>query len=159
MEASQIRAPSAGSAATMVAVNPESLRALVAAFEARTLPKLAWTHEAHLAVCWDADRRFGPERAVDVMRTLIRAYNDATGQPNSDTEGYHETLTRYFVAAVHAAGAADPDALVELPSCRREAPLRHWSRQRLFSVQARRGWVEPDLAPLPWITRAVRPRG
>jgi hypothetical protein len=27
-------------------------------------------------------------------------------------------------------------------------PLTFWSRERLFSVAARRGWVEPDLAPL-----------
>jgi hypothetical protein len=27
-------------------------------------------------------------------------------------------------------------------------PLGFWSRERLFSVAARRGWVEPDLAPL-----------
>jgi hypothetical protein len=30
----------------------------------------------------------------------------------------------------------------------RDLPLRHWSRERLFSVEARHGWVEPDLAPL-----------
>jgi hypothetical protein len=27
--------------------------------------------------------------------------------------------------------------------------MRHYSRARLFSVDARRGWVEPDLEPLP----------
>ena len=27
-------------------------------------------------------------------------------------------------------------------------PLTHWSRERLFSVEARRGWVDPDLKPL-----------
>ena len=27
-------------------------------------------------------------------------------------------------------------------------PLSFWSRARLFSVAARRGWVEPDLKPL-----------
>src|SRR5690606_30156650 len=36
----------------------------------------------------------------------------------------------------------------------RAAPLSHWSRERLFSVAARRRWVPPDLAPLPWWTPA-----
>jgi len=27
--------------------------------------------------------------------------------------------------------------------------LEYWTRERLFSVEARRNWVEPDLAPLP----------
>ena len=28
--------------------------------------------------------------------------------------------------------------------------LTYWSRETLFSVEARRAWVEPDLAPLPF---------
>jgi len=28
--------------------------------------------------------------------------------------------------------------------------LAYWSKERLFSVEARRAWVEPDLAPLPF---------
>jgi hypothetical protein len=29
------------------------------------------------------------------------------------------------------------------------APLDYYSPERLMSVEARRGWVEPDLTPLP----------
>ena len=79
----------------------------------------------------------------------IRAYNEATGTPNTDAGGYHETLTAYYVGAVHAA-ATTPVALLTHPACRRDAPLRHWSRVRLLSVEARRSWLDPDLAPLPW---------
>jgi hypothetical protein len=28
--------------------------------------------------------------------------------------------------------------------------MRYWSKPRLFSVEARRRWVEPDLAPPPY---------
>jgi hypothetical protein len=31
----------------------------------------------------------------------------------------------------------------------RDWPLRFWSKERLFSVDARRAWVEPDLAAMP----------
>jgi hypothetical protein len=27
-------------------------------------------------------------------------------------------------------------------------PLRHWTRERLFSWEARSGWLAPDLLPL-----------
>ena len=27
--------------------------------------------------------------------------------------------------------------------------LAHWTKDRLFSVEARRAWVAPDLQPLP----------
>ena len=31
----------------------------------------------------------------------------------------------------------------------RDLPLRYYSRERLMSVAARTGWLEPDLSPLP----------
>ena len=34
------------------------------------------------------------------------------------------------------------------PITGRRAPLRHWSRELLFSPAAKERWVEPDLAPL-----------
>jgi hypothetical protein len=35
------------------------------------------------------------------------------------------------------------------PMGRRDWPLRFYSRVRLFSVEARRAFVEPDIAALP----------
>jgi hypothetical protein len=77
---------------------------------------------------------------------------------NSDTEGYHETITRVFLHGVRLfLGEADPkEPLHELvnelllsPMGRRDWPLRFYSRERLFSVEARRNFVPPDLAALP----------
>ena len=65
---------------------------------------------------------------------------------------HHETVTAYYVGAVHALVDRSLDELVAHPACSRAAPLSHWSRERLFSVAARRRWVPPDLAPLPWWT-------
>jgi hypothetical protein len=44
---------------------------------------------------------------------------------------------------------AKVNALLLAEEGRRDWPLRFYSAQRLFSVEARRGWVEPDLAALP----------
>ncbi|MEN9644999.1 MAG: hypothetical protein RL238_1668 [Actinomycetota bacterium] len=123
---------------------------LVAAFEARTLPKAEWTHEAHVVVCWSTVARLGGDAALAHLRTAIPRYNVATGTPNSDTDGYHDTITVYYVAAVTALAGAPLDEVIAHPSCSRAAPLAYWSREQLFSVPARRGWVEPDLQPLPW---------
>ena len=46
------------------------------------------------------------------------------------------------------AGLSD-EAILSHPTTSREAPLRHWRRETLFSVPARRGYVTPDLSPLP----------
>jgi hypothetical protein len=41
------------------------------------------------------------------------------------------------------------NALLLTPMGRRDWPLRFYSRERLFSVEARRTFVKPDLAALP----------
>jgi hypothetical protein len=136
-------------------------RAIVAIGEgliAQTLPKADWTHEAHLAAtCWIVRDRpdIVPERD---MGPLIRAYNASLGGVNDDHQGYHETITRAYIHAIRlhlAAGdaAALPlhecvNALLQSPRGARDWPLGHYSRDLLFSVEARRNFVAPDLAPL-----------
>jgi hypothetical protein len=133
------------------------IEALVTAFCDRSLPKECWTHEAHLRVgLWHLLHHEPPE-ALALLRQRITAYNEATGVKNSDASGYHETITRFFL---HEIGrflqradrgrsldelAAD---LIKLLGDN-DAPLRYFSREHLMSVAARRGWVEPDLRPLP----------
>ena len=124
---------------------------------ARTLPRADWTHEAHLATCaWlILDRPdILPERDLP---DLICRYNESVGGVNSDTQGYHETITQCFIRAVRRAlarsegrGLAERvNVLLLAEEGRRDWPLRFWSRERLFSSEARLGWVEPDLANLP----------
>ena len=69
-------------------------------FLARALPKEEWTHEAHLATTtWLLLKR--PDIDVDKeLPGLIRRYNESVGGVNSDSEGYHETITRAFLAGV-----------------------------------------------------------
>jgi hypothetical protein len=121
---------------------------------ARTLPKPEWTHEAHLAACaWLVFER--PEVTPETdLPEIIRSYNVAAGGVNDDTQGYHETLTqlyilgvRRFLASCEAEGLlAKVNALLASDMAPRDWPLRFYSRELLFSVPARRGWVEPDLA-------------
>lgn len=133
-------------------MNERDASRLVDDFEHLRLPKPQWTHEAHLVVCRATLQRLGPADALDHLRSAIRAYNDSTGVANTDTGGYHETLTAYYVGAVEALDLVTLDRLVAHPSCSRTAPLDHWSRARLFSVEARRAWVPPDLDPIGWWT-------
>src|SRR3954465_15791401 len=66
----------------------------------RSLPKEAWTHEAHLAAClWIVTER--PDIIPDSeMRTIISGYNVAVGGVNDDHNGYHDTITHSFLAGV-----------------------------------------------------------
>lgn len=69
---------------------------------------------------------------------------------NTDHSGYHETITRYFltVLAGHADAGNDFDDVLADPASSHEAALHHWRRDTLFSVEARRAWVPPDLVPI-----------
>ncbi|MGA9580644.1 MAG: hypothetical protein WBR13_01585 [Allosphingosinicella sp.] len=117
-----------------------------------------WTHEAHLAACcWLMVERpeISPERDLP---GLIRRFNESVGGVNSDSEGYHETLTQCFIRAVRVYLARVDRALplvgkVNGLLCseegRRDWPLCFYDPATLFSREARLGWVEPDLARLP----------
>ena len=135
-----------------------AIRSVGERFLVRSLPKAEWTHEAHLATTlWLIVERpeIAPERDLP---GLICRYNESVGGVNSDSEGYHETITQVYIAAIREhlaerpAGEALADsvnALLASERGRRDWPLRSYSRERLFSVAARRGYVAPDLTPAP----------
>ena len=135
----------------------EAIRRVGEGFLACTLPKPEWTHEAHISTtCWLLLERpdLLPERDLP---DLIRRYNESVGGVNSDSEGYHETITQIFIRTLRASLAtsegqglaARVNAVLLAPQGRRDWPLRFYSRELLFSKTARLGWVEPDLAALP----------
>jgi hypothetical protein len=131
-----------------------AIRRLGEGFLACTLERPDWTHEAHLAVtCWLLAERpdILPQRDLP---HLIRRFNESVGGVNSDTEGYHETITRTYIRGVRAFLArTDPalplvdkvNALLLAEEGKRDWPLRFYSPERLFSKDARRACVEPDL--------------
>jgi hypothetical protein len=146
--------------------NDEAIRRVGERFLACSLPKPEWTHEAHIGTTsWLILERadISPERDLPA---LIRRYNLSVGGVNSDTEGYHETITQLFIRTLRRALAAREgealhakvNAILLAPEGRRDWPLRFYSRERLFSVEARLGWVEPDLAALPVIAAQARPQ-
>jgi hypothetical protein len=136
----------------------DEIEAIGRGFLDLTLPKGAWTHAAHFAATlWLLTCRKDLDAARDMPR-FIRCYNEATGTANSDTAGYHETITQASIRAARdfllrnrdmglylscnalmASALGDPDWL-----------LAYWSASRLFSTAARRNWVDPDIRPLPF---------
>jgi hypothetical protein len=124
----------------------------------RTLPKASWTHAAHFAAAIWLLTQHSRIDVVHRLPKMIRAYNEATGVANTDSSGYHETIT---LASIRAAGsflAADPkrplfvtcNELMASPLGRSDWLLAYWSRPRLFSVEARRAWLDPDIQALPF---------
>jgi len=123
----------------------------------RSLPKSAWTHAAHFAAALWLLKRSGLG-AMREMPPLIMAYNETTGVANTDSNGYHATITLASLRAAHAWLLSRPDAplhvvLDEMLTTSLGRPdwlSTYWSKPVLFSVAARKSWVEPDVQPLPF---------
>jgi hypothetical protein len=125
-------------------------------FSAGRLPKAAWTHRAHLTVALWYLNRLPTRDALSAIRAGIQEHNRAVGTPNTPTSGYHETITVLYVRVV-ASYLRDRDHSSFVEMCNRlydelggrELPFRYYSRDRLGSTEARLGFIEPDLDPLP----------
>lgn len=137
----------------------ESLRELVAAWEAGTLPKADWTHAAHVAVCAVLLVRY-PEDALDRMIAGIIRYNEAVGTVNGDNSGYHATLTRFWVEVVAGnlrVGSGEWEAAREAVATygsARDLHCRFYSFDVVQNSEARRAWIAPDRG-LPMIHKRV----
>lgn len=136
-----------------------AIAALARGFLDRALPKAEWTHAAHFAMTLWLMRHEPARNLSRDLPGLIRRYNESVGGVNSDTAGYHETITQASIRAARAflasRSAGEPlhdvvDALMDGALGGSEWPLAYWSRAHLFAVSARRGWAEPDLQPLPF---------
>lgn len=122
------------------------------------LPHEEWTHEAHVAAClWLIAER--PDLDADAdLPGIIRRHNDSVGTPNTDSSGFHATITHCYIAGVRAflgrTSNKQPlvekvNALLDAPEGARDWPLRFYSRERLFSAVARRAVILPDMSALP----------
>jgi hypothetical protein len=130
----------------------QTLPELVAAFCDCTLPKSEWTHEAHLRVGLWHVLEMGEAAAMEILRTRIRAYNESVGGRNTDQEGYHETITQFYVKLIASflreTKRARPieelaEELIHYYGDR-DLPMRYYSKTRLYSTEARLRYIEPD---------------
>ncbi len=135
--------------------NAQDIETFIREFEACSLPKSRWTHHAHLVVGLWYLSHHSTDDALSIVRRRIRAYNNAVGTANTDSSGYHETMTRLFLHGIAAhmlahSGESLPSSLALLlksPLAHKDWPLSFYSRERLLSVAARHEWLEPDLTP------------
>jgi hypothetical protein len=126
---------------------------LVKQFRNQSLPLNEWTHEAHLLVAVWFTKNYPWSEAICYLRSGIITYNYSVGTENSPNQGYHETLTLFWArvasAFVYQFSEIDLENVSNLfihsEFASREFPLRYYTRETLFSTQARACWVEPDI--------------
>jgi hypothetical protein len=112
-------------------------------------------HRQHLQLTWLAVRRHGTGAAITLVSEGIQRTARYAGAPQK----YHATVSRAWVELVghHATepgpGPSDFDAFIgQNPALLDKRLLtRFYRSSTLASAAARSGWVEPDLAPFPWL--------
>ena len=149
----------------MIYKSDEEVILLIKAFEERTLPKNEWTHAAHLTVGLFYCLTNPVAVARNIMRDSIYWLNDTHGTPNTETSGYHETMTFFWLYVVEEFLRDRPrENLANLANeliaaCSdSKLPLKYYSRELLFSPEARRSYIEPDLVEIANLTLAVSTR-
>lgn len=140
----------------MLPATEEEIDEFLSQFESCTLPKEQWTHAAHLLTGACYVHALGERGAADHMRDRVRRYNVATGGQNTDTTGYHETVTLAWIKLLaRLLNDLEPMARAEFA---RIAVSRFEHERKIFdryydfdvvsSVEARRRWVPPTLQSL-----------
>ncbi len=125
--------------------------AFARAFEHGSVTPAEFDHMAHVRVAWVYLREAASsEEALTRMRDGILRFAAAAGASTK----YHETITVLWMRVlenVKAGGASGElaDLLRAHPALAdKDLPLQYYSRERLFSDEARAAWIEPDRQPL-----------
>jgi hypothetical protein len=130
----------------------EDIAKLVASFESATISRDDWKHREHLIVALYYVSHFDIETAIDKMRSgILDLLANGFGVDLKTEMPYHETITVFWIKTVaefNAASNGKPIAEKIDEMTRRfnkDYPLKFYTRERLFSDEARAIFVEGDL--------------
>ena len=139
------------------AISIEQAEQLVQKFESGTLPKAEWTHEAHLIVGLKMVLIYGQKAFPEMKKRIIR-FNESVGTINSESSGYHETLTVFWLWAIKkfcdekGITTFDVDAIDELlfyePLAQRKLVETYYSEAILLLPEARKRFIRSDEQPM-----------
>ena len=129
------------------------IKAIVVGFIDHTLPKEAWTHQTHVMVAFWFNTHYAFEDAFAKIKASIIAYNEAIGGQNTDTAGYHETITwfwmkytkNYLLENIDFTLEEVCQKFFESENSLKELPLKYYSAELLASTKARKQQVEGDI--------------
>jgi len=128
----------------------------LAAFEQCSLPEAQWTHLAHVRVAWICLHLALPGEALSRIRQGILEYNTKVLHRRHK---YHDTVTVAFthiVAERMREGERWIDFAKRINDFLDPADpilLRYYSKDRLFSEEARARFIESDLLEIPPLIR------
>ena len=132
--------------------NEEEIEEVVRTFEDASISRDAWKHAEHLTVALHYLSLYDMETATAKMRDgIFKLLTKGFGLDLSKEMPYHETLTVFWMRTVDGFrrsknGSCLLDNANELiERYDKDHPLRFYSREYLFSDEARSKFVEGDI--------------
>lgn len=130
----------------------DDVTTLIEKFEAGTLTKEEFDHDAHLTIGTYYSYMYGAFTGRDIMRKHVRALNAIHGVE----QGYHETITWGFLAILDMVNSLRSGNTLQqvLRAVRRSAVaekavlFKFFSREQLLSDTARKHVMPADKAPI-----------
>lgn len=132
-----------------------ALQEFVETWKSGKLPKSAWTHAAHVTMAAYFAFDHALEATFAIMKAGILHHNTSVGTPNTEDNGYHETLTRFWSAEIgefvrsgrFASRLEAVRAAVAVYGEDRDRYRLSYSFDVLRDRRARREWIAPDRWP------------
>jgi hypothetical protein len=124
---------------------------LIEQFIKNTLPKPQWTHEAHLTVAIWHLQQYDFYHAYCLVKSRIIFYNTSVGGINDSANGYHETITMFWMKVAHfyvSNNRTKPlvtmcNDFLNSPLANRDLPFYFYEKEKLMSPKFRSIYVEP----------------
>ena len=122
-------------------------------FESCEFPVAEFNHKAHLRLAYVYLSENNADSSIELMRDSLIRYLKHNGV---DPSKYHETLTKAWVLAVHhfmnkTENSISSDELIDQQPEMLDSRIMmtHYSAEVLFSEEARKAFVQPNLEPIP----------
>ena len=124
---------------------------LLTLFEHQAISNDDWSHEFHIRIAAIYLLTNDFEAALEKIKSGIRKLNAVNHVPESQFRGFHETLTIGWLQLVSTKlnSSQTDSSLSFLEACPELLNSRllndYYSRDRLMSLEAKAGFIEPDL--------------
>lgn len=136
-------------------VSEAALDDFVQRWDAGRLTKAEWTHAAHVGTAAYYAFDLEAEALFYRMKSGIIHHNESVGTANTEDNGYHETLTRFWVETIgelvrSRCFSTRFEAVTHATELFGEARDRHrfyYSFDVVKDRRARREWIKPDRTP------------
>jgi hypothetical protein len=134
----------------------DEIEALVNAFEDASIARGVWKHAEHLVVALYYVTKYDLETATRKMRDgLFHLLTEGFKVDLTKEMPYHETLTMFWILTVNKFARENTNlgltekANILVEKFDKDYPLKFYTRELLFSDEARAKFVDPDLSNLP----------